>query len=306
MKKEIATLESVTAEFLRHKNDDKPGTLRNYRYALNQANDFFKPTSKIDSISPGKADQFKKWLKSEQGLAENTARARCGIVRSLFRFAYRHRLVRENPFSDIKCNLIRDKTKSVFVSREMADKIFEHCPNEQWRILFALARLGGMRHPSETMALRWSDVNWDEETIKITSIKTANHPGHESRIIPIFKELRPCLEAARDTSDPVNPFVVTIGRAKRVGKAVPPHLSKDIPKINEGTTTSCGITHIIRSAGLEPWPKLWNNLRASRETELTEVYPIHVVVAWIGHSRTVAEKNYLQVTQEHMSRAKNG
>ncbi len=32
-------------------------------------------------------------------------------------------------------------------------------------------------------------------------------------------------------------------------------------------------------AGLTPWPKLWQNLRSSRETELVETYPIHVVCA---------------------------
>jgi hypothetical protein len=36
-------------------------------------------------------------------------------------------------------------------------------------------------------------------------------------------------------------------------------------------------TKIIRRAGEEPWPKLFANLRATRETELTETYPGHVV-----------------------------
>ena len=34
---------------------------------------------------------------------------------------------------------------------------------------------------------------------------------------------------------------------------------------------------IIRRAGLEPWPKLFQNLRSTRETELAETFPIHVV-----------------------------
>ncbi len=48
---------------------------------------------------------------------------------------------------------------------------------------------------------------------------------------------------------------------------------------------------IIRRAGLEPWPKLWQNLRATRETELAEIFPVHVVSAWIGNSVTVAAKH---------------
>ena len=52
-----------------------------------------------------------------------------------------------------------------------------------------------------------------------------------------------------------------------------------------------------------PWPKLLYNLRSSRRTELQELFPDHVVNKWLGHSGQVAERHYLQVTDEHWSRA---
>ena len=61
------------------------------------------------------------------------------------------------------------------------------------------------------------------------------------------------------------------------------------------------LKRIIRRAGFTPWPKLFQNLRSTRETELTEQYPLHVVCAWIGNSQPVAAKHYLQVTDEEMS-----
>ncbi len=63
---------------------------------------------------------------------------------------------------------------------------------------------------------------------------------------------------------------------------------------------------IIRNAGLEPWPKLFQNLRSSRETELAERWPLHMVCAWLGNSQPVAAKHYLQVTDEHYERAVMG
>ena len=60
---------------------------------------------------------------------------------------------------------------------------------------------------------------------------------------------------------------------------------------------------IIRRAGLTPWPKLFHNLRASRETELAAQYPIHVVCAWIGNTEMIAAKHYLQVTEAHFEQA---
>jgi hypothetical protein len=63
------------------------------------------------------------------------------------------------------------------------------------------------------------------------------------------------------------------------------------------------LLRIIRRAGVEPWPRLFHNLRASRETELTEKYPVHVCCAWVGNSEQIAAKHYLQVTEEHFKRA---
>lgn len=60
---------------------------------------------------------------------------------------------------------------------------------------------------------------------------------------------------------------------------------------------------IIRRAGIDVWPKEFQNLRSSRETELAETFPIHVVVKWIGNSEAVARKHYLQVTDEHFAKA---
>ena len=62
----------------------------------------------------------------------------------------------------------------------------------------------------------------------------------------------------------------------------------------------------MHRAGVKPWPRLFQNLRASRETELTKEYPIHVVCEWIGNSSLVAAKHYLQVTDEDFQRASQG
>src|SRR5262249_44421107 len=59
------------------------------------------------------------------------------------------------------------------------------------------------------------------------------------------------------------------------------------------------LARIIQRTGLTPWPKLFHNLRASRQTELVGHYPIHTVCAWLGNTAAVAAEHYLQVTEEH-------
>lgn len=60
---------------------------------------------------------------------------------------------------------------------------------------------------------------------------------------------------------------------------------------------------IRERSGVTPWPKPFVNLRSTRRTELPELFPDHVVNLWMGHSGAVAAKHYLQVTDEHWTRA---
>ena len=49
---------------------------------------------------------------------------------------------------------------------------------------------------------------------------------------------------------------------------------------------------IIKRAGVTAWPKLFHNLRASRETELMREHDLATVCKWIGNSPAVAAKHY--------------
>lgn len=66
------------------------------------------------------------------------------------------------------------------------------------------------------------------------------------------------------------------------------------------------VRRIIRRAGAEVWPKLFQNLRMSRQTELQNSFPTHVVCKWLGNSAQVAQKHYLKVTAEHFEQAVGG
>ena len=54
---------------------------------------------------------------------------------------------------------------------------------------------------------------------------------------------------------------------------------------------------------MEPWPRLFHNLRASRETELAENSPVHVVAAWLGNTPRIAMRHYLQVRESDFLKA---
>src|SRR5262249_51240576 len=63
---------------------------------------------------------------------------------------------------------------------------------------------------------------------------------------------------------------------------------------------------IIRWAGLQPWPHLFHNLRASCETDLMQRHPIHVVTVWIGNTPKIALGHYLQTLDADFEKAVRG
>ena len=60
-------------------------------------------------------------------------------------------------------------------------------------------------------------------------------------------------------------------------------------------------TKIITRAGFKPWPRLFQNLRASCATDWVERYPNHVVARWLGHSPLIAATHYLQAREQHFA-----
>jgi integrase len=280
---ELSKLGTFLDAYISGRSDTKPRTRNNMIQAKNWLVEFFGAQRCLDDITPGDADDFQRWLFTKLG--ENTARRHCGRAKQFFRAAYRKRLIAESPFADMKNTTVRpNRERDFFITRDMADKVLDACPDLEWRLLFSLSRYGGLRCPSEHLALTWDSIDWAADRIIIRSPKTEHHEGKESRVIPLFPELKPLLEQAFDQAP--DGAVHVIHRYRDTEANLRTHMLR-----------------IIRRAGLEPWPKVFQNLRATRETELTTEYPMHVVCAWIGNSPEVARKHYLQITEADFDRA---
>jgi integrase len=273
-------------EYIDGRSDVKRATTIVWGHTRRCLLEFFGEDKPIDTITPGDADKFLVFLRAKK-LAENTIARRCSFARQFFRAALRRKLIAENPFTDLKgLNSGRNVKRERFITREVVQKVLDACPDAQWRLIFALSRYGGLRCPSEHLALRWSDINWEQGRMTIHSPKTEHHPGRDSRVMPIFPELRMYLEAVWEQAEPGTVWVITRYR-----------------DTNANLRTQ--LLRIIGRAGVASWPKLFHNLRASRATELVEVFPSHVAAAWLGHTEAIADKHYRQVTEDHFAQATN-
>ena len=112
---------------------------------------------------------------------------------------------------------------------------------------------GGLRCPSEVLSLRLDGLDWEHGAIKVISPKTEGH-GQGSRIIPMFARLRPQLEEAWDMAEEDQTHVIPEGLYLPAAKG-----PRGWVNCNLRTT----FKKIIPRAGLEPWPRFFQNTRSS-------------------------------------------
>lgn len=248
----------------------------------------------LRSITEGEAGDFRKWLSLPRGKAGktwqiSTANRICGRAKEMFAYAKSRRFIDQNPFELVSGLTVRANPATQFlIDRDLTNRILESLPNPMWKAMFGLARLGGLRCPSETRALRWADIRWDDGKIDVPCVKTRRHTGRAWRTIPLWPELRLLLEALRADSESDAEWVIQDYRSETSNPAVQ-------------------FARYLKRAGIPLYPKLMQNLRFSRAQELIDGgYPEHVVQAWIGHSADVAKEHYRTVTEDHFHRAVGG
>ena len=279
------TLEEFLESYIASRNIKKENTLRNYNQTRKHLINYFGASKILRDITQGDADEWRESMLASQ--AETTVSREVKRAKQFFRAAVRKKLIPENPFADLPCPAQINDSRKFFVTVDVTQRVIDACPDAEWRLIVALGRYGGLRCPSEHLRLAWLDVDWERDRITIHASKTEHHRDGGIRQIPIFPELRPYLEDVWQLAPEGTEYVISKYRQR-----------------NANLRTQ--LCRIIERAGLDPWPKLFQNLRTSRETELADHYPPHVVCYWMGNSEKIAQKHYLQVTDDHFERASGG
>lgn len=261
----------------------KESTRIAYGHTLRNMREYLGERTPLDAITPAHADAWRKSLLDE-GLAAATVSKRCQNARTIFRRGIRWGLAKANPFEGVKTGAQHNPDRACYVDAPTIQAVLDACPDDQWRAIVALTRFAGLRCPSEVVALRWGDANWEKGRLTVRSPKTAGHAGHAVRVVPIDPRLRPILERLFDAAEPGT-------------EAVVPRLRD--PAVNLRTH----LQRIIHHAGVKPWPRLYHNLRASCACDWAERFPAHVAAGWLGHSPLIAARHYLQTRDSHFDEA---
>jgi len=294
------TLKHHLDNYMARRGDVKPGTQIHWGQTCNCLLTYFGPLRYLANITVGDAEDWQRWLRTGEGrkmryegrevgegLAPATVGKRTRNAIQFFKDAVKRNLIPKNPFEGLKCDKGTNKQRIFFVTREMASRVLDALPDSEWRLIFALSRFGGLRCPSETLSLRWQDINWSTGKMLVHVPKLERIAGKGTRLVPIFPELKPYLNAVWEEAKPGSPFVIRRYRSR-----------------NANLRTQ--LLRYLALAGLPKWPKPFTNLRASMATELAARFPAHVEAEWVGHSEKIAREHYLQVTEADFARALAG
>ncbi len=277
----VATLGAFLKSYADMRTDVSDATRVITRVASNKLIEFFGVDTPLGTISEGDAVRWRLWLL--EGRKENTVRKLVRNAKTVFRYAVKQKLVPSNPFAELKGTTIRTRDRHVFVERETIAQVLDEVKDTSDRLMIALGRYAGLRIPSELVGLKWSEVNWERGTLVVHAPKTARC-GKGTRVVPIFPELRVFFDAAWD--------------------AAPKGVDRIFPEIRpDDRGPRVWLEQMALRAGVVPWPKPWQNLRATRATELANEFPSHVCSDWLGHSEAIADANYRMTTDQHLEAA---
>ena len=129
-------------------------------------------------------------------------------------------------------------------------------------------------------------MDFEHDRFTVHASKTEHHADGGIRTVPMFPELRPLFQDAFDKAQEGDVYCITRYRDK-------------------SANIRTRLYKIIKRAGLEPWPKIFQNLRSTRETELFKMTNgnVKAVCSWIGNSPEVAMQHYAQVTEADLQEA---
>jgi len=267
--REASTLGEWLDVFITNRDGLKPSSIRKLEQTGTKLIEYFSDGKAIHEITPSEASQWRDSLTAE-GLSIASVKTHTGNAKTIFREIEQRGIIEESPFSHLKGGATPTKNNR-YVTPEEIEKVLDAAPDAEWRALFGLARLAGLRTPSETGLLTWSGIDWGRGRLCVFSPKTERHAGHESRTVPISPWLMEILRERFDQCEIEQEHVVTI---KRCG------------------ATQRKMRQIVDRAGVEQWDAFWQTLRRSCEIEWAQKYPQYAVSKWIGHSITVSGRHY--------------
>ena len=244
----------------------------------------------LDAITPDQVRQWSEGLTESRDYMPNTLAGLHGLARHFFRWCVAERLLAQSPAEVLATHFVPSpslqQVPAEYVSRLVAAAIDDGMHDLSLALL--LARWGGLRF-TEMFHLMLCDFG--HTTLTVHDLKRA-HTGHVERTVPIFPELQPVKAAALEALAAGESKYRMLLAVDRWGGS-PAAVDQQARRLRQ-------------RLALPAWPRFWQNMRATRESEIYAQYGQVPATKWIGNSPAVAMKHYAMVGDDDLARAVSG
>jgi integrase len=194
-----ATFADAAAEWLRYVEQErgrKPSTLADYRSVVRA---HFLPAFGDQPLERITGETIERWLAAqlrEGELSRRSLQKMVVLLNGIFRRARKVWKLPQNPVADIERLPVSKRTDIEFYSSEEVHALVRASGDEQDGALFLTAAMTGLRM-GELLALRWRDVDFATQTMRVTASYTAGTLGTPKsglgRAVPLVDEVAKAL-----------------------------------------------------------------------------------------------------------------
>jgi integrase len=166
----------------------RPSTLRGYRSALDK---HLIPAFGPAPLTEVTARRLQLWLDGVGGA--NRTRQRLGVIRfGVFRFAGKRYGLKVNPVADVELPEVARKVDVAVYTVEELHALARAAASELDRAMYLTAAYSGLRL-GEQLALRWRDVDFALEAVRVERSHVMGHlgptKGGDRRVVPLAPQL---------------------------------------------------------------------------------------------------------------------
>ena len=248
-------------------------------------NEFFQPKKKmyLDEMTVGKATQFQSYLLNKRinprtkkkGLKPSTVNRYIATLRKIYSLSKQENYIKENPLENLK-DLEENNMRQRYLTADEEARLLQHLPKHTISIVTLELRTG--LRLSKILNLKWSEVDFDNNKLKITKIKKGKTIPE---IVCLSNEAKALLLSLPIESE----YVFTN-----------PKTTKAYTRIDKGFKNAC------KKAGIVDFR--FHDLRHSVATRMLEGgADIRTVQAQLGHSSVRTTERYTHSTEEAQRRA---
>ncbi len=274
----------------RKKENFALSTINRDIYGLNKLSEYLvlSDISSMSMITGKNIIGFIKWISADGKLP--TTRNAASTLRLLLKYSYRKSAILEDYSSHVPQIRVHKELPSVYTASEI-DSMLQSFDRSSpvgvrnYAIVLLAAKLG--IRASDICALKFSNINWDKNTIEFTTIKTGKHS-----VLPLTSEIGNAiiryLKGARPQTECKNIFI----RLQKPFRQISP------PLVHTIVTKAFHDAGIVIPAGKRHGP---HALRASLASEmLRSNTSLPIISETLSHSCTDTTKVYLKVDFEHL------